>query len=365
MKDRERERAYDLRMAVVAVVIACVILFAAVDRIEDLGTVVANWFHDNFMLLLDYTGPDGRDYLVICLDWTQIKYLLLAALAAVCVSCVVIGYLSARRARRRQLQETVQELGEKIREYLSSDRETSDIFREEYGEIGAQIAELKTQAVLQEKRLREEERQKADLITYLAHDLKTPLTSVIGYLSLLGEATDMPAAQREKYTGIALNKAERLEHLVDEFFEITRYNLRQIRLSKERVDLSYLLVQMSDEFYPMLAQRGNTAELEVPEELTVWADPDKLARVFNNLLKNAATYSDPGTPIAIAACREEGRAVVTIRNQGPTIPREKLEAIFEKFYRGMRPGEPAPAGRDLGWPSPRRSFDSTEAPSRP
>ena len=347
MKDKERKRAYDLRMVVIVVVLMCAILFAVVDGM-DLSGAVSNWFYDNFMLTLDYSGPGGREYVIVRPDWTQIKYLLLAALAAVCVSWVIFCFLAARRARRRQLRETVQELGEKIREYLASDREASDIFREEYGEIGVQVAELKTKAVLQETRLREEERRKSDLITYLAHDLKTPLTSVIGYLSLLGEAADMPAVQREKYTGIALNKAERLEHLVDEFFEITRYNLQQIQLSKGRVDLSYLLVQMADEFYPLLSQRGNTAVLNLRDELAVWGDGDKLARVFNNLLKNAASYSDPDTQIVISAERQGDKAVVTIRNQGPTIPREKLEAIFEKFYRGDEARGTGTGGAGLG-----------------
>ena len=171
---------------------------------------------------------------------------------------------------------------------------------------------------------------------------------MIGYLSLLDEARDLPEAQREKYTAIALGKAERLEGLVNEFFEITRYNLRRITLHRERVDLSLLLTQLAEEFYPMLAQRGNTVRLDLPEELTVWADPDKLARVFNNLLKNAASYSDPDTEIVLSAEAQGGQAVVAIRNQGPTIPREKLEAVFEKFYRGDEARGTGSAGAGLG-----------------
>lgn len=347
MKAKEKEWSYYLRIAVIAVVIVCLVLFAVVDGM-DLMDTVSNWFYDNFMYLADYTGPDGINYLLVRPDWTRVKYLLLAALIAVCVSWVMIAFLVNRRAWRRQREKAVRELGEKIREYLASDRDASDLFREEYGAIGAQIAELKAKTVLQEQKLREEERDKSDLITYLAHDLKTPLTSVIGYLSLLDEARDLPEAQREKYTAIALGKAERLEGLVNEFFEITRYNLRRITLHRERVDLSLLLTQLAEEFYPMLAQRGNTARLDLPEELTVWADPDKLARVFNNLLKNAASYSDPDTEIVISAEVQGGQAVAAIRNQGPTIPREKLDAVFEKFYRGDEARGTGSAGAGLG-----------------
>ena len=177
------------------------------------------------------------------------------------------------------------------------------------------------------------ERRKNDLVVYLAHDIRTPLTSVIGYLSLLDEAPDMPEEQREKFTHIALDKACRLESLVNEFFEITRYNLQEIRLQKERIDLYYMLVQLLDEFYPTLSARGNTAVLRASETLSVWGDPVKLARVFNNLLKNAAAYSFPNSEIVISAGERDGRVLVSFENQGPVIPAEKLSMIFERFYR--------------------------------
>lgn len=177
------------------------------------------------------------------------------------------------------------------------------------------------------------EQRKNDLVAYLAHDLKTPLTSVIGYLSLLDEAPDMPESQKERFTHIALDKAYRLEGLVNEFFEITRFNLQEIKLQKEDIDLYYMLVQMMDEFYPILSAKGNTAALQADESLTAYGDSVKLARVFNNILKNAAAYSTPNTEILIRAKQEEGRVIVSIQNHGPTIPAEKLAAIFEKFYR--------------------------------
>lgn len=178
-----------------------------------------------------------------------------------------------------------------------------------------------------------EEQRKNDLVVYLAHDIRTPLTSVIGYLSLLDEAPDMPAEQRAKYTRITLEKANRLEKLINEFFEITRYNFQQGKLEKEPIDLYYMLVQMMDEFFPVLNERGNTAVLEAAETLTVNGDSAKLARVFNNILKNAAAYSDPGTPIVISAKKIGASVLISFQNQGPTIPADKLSVIFEKFFR--------------------------------
>lgn len=177
------------------------------------------------------------------------------------------------------------------------------------------------------------EQRKNDLVMYLAHDIRTPLTSVIGYLNLLEEAPDMPSEQKAKYIGITLEKAYRLEHMVDEFFEITKYNLRQISISKEPIDLYYMLVQLTDEFTPMLRQNGNTIELIAPEELTVFGDPDKLARVLNNVLKNAVSYSFADSPIRITAEKEGDCIHIVFTNQGPSLPAERLEDIFEKFYR--------------------------------
>ncbi len=177
------------------------------------------------------------------------------------------------------------------------------------------------------------EQRKNDLVMYLAHDIRTPLTSVIGYLNLLEAAPDMPTEQKAKYVHIALEKAYRLEKMVNEFFEITRYNLQQISIAKEPIDLYYLLVQLSDELSPVLAAHGNSVVLNADENLTAYGDGDKLARAFSNILKNAAAYSDPNTEIRISAAETGGQIAISFTNKGKTIPEEKLSALFEKFCR--------------------------------
>ena len=195
------------------------------------------------------------------------------------------------------------------------------------------LNQLKISVQNNERVAQEAEQRKNDLIAYLAHDLKTPLTSVIGYLSLLDEASDMPAEQRAKYVHIALDKAKRLEKLINEFFEITRYNLQNISLEKETIDLYYMLVQMTDEFYPVLSAHGNTIKLDANEDLTVYGDSAKLARVFNNILKNAISYSYPGTEITVSAKATDTSVQIAFCNHGKTIPSSKLNLIFEKFFR--------------------------------
>lgn len=178
----------------------------------------------------------------------------------------------------------------------------------------------------------EAEQRKNDLVVYLAHDLKTPLTSVIGYLSLLDENPEMPAEQKAKYVRITLDKAYRLENLINEFFEITRYNLQTVPLKKGKIDLYYMLMQMADEAYPQLSANGKQVAVYAAEDLSIYGDPDKLARVFNNILKNAIVYSSAGSTINITAERKNGSVLIRFENEG-TLPPEKLDSIFEKFYR--------------------------------
>lgn len=196
-----------------------------------------------------------------------------------------------------------------------------------------ELNQVKSTLEKRERDAREVEQRKNDLVVYLAHDIKTPLTSVIGYLSLMGEAPDMPPEQRAKYMDITLRKALRLEELINEFFDITRFNLQDIALEKEEINLHYMLLQLADEFYPLLSPHGRSVEVSCQEGLTVFADPDKLARVFYNILKNAAAYSYENSVIQIFAGKEAGAIVIRFENEGREIPRQKLDRVFEKFYR--------------------------------
>ena len=218
----------------------------------------------------------------------------------------------------------------------------------ELSAVEKKIIRIKLELEQKERASREAEQRKDDLVMYLAHDIRTPLTSVIGYLSLLEEAPDMPTEQRGKYTHTALDKAYRLEKMLNEFFEITRFNAQQTELQKENVDLSYMLLQLTDELTPVLEKNGNTVRVDTAENLTVYGDPDKLARVFNNVLKNAAAYSTPNSRILIQAEETENGVKIIFQNEGKTIPHEKLSSLFERFYRVDEARASATGGAGLG-----------------
>lgn len=192
------------------------------------------------------------------------------------------------------------------------------------------------------------EQRKNDLIMYLAHDLKTPLTSVIGYLTLLRDEPQIPQELRCRYTDIALGKAERLEELINEFFDITRFNLTTLTLDSERICLSRMLEQLASESAPILAERDLEWRLEIAPEIEVMGDADKLARAFDNLIRNAVSYSYAGTEILLFAQAEGDKAKVMIKNHGKTIAPDKLEHIFEQFYRADAARSSATGGAGLG-----------------
>lgn len=200
-------------------------------------------------------------------------------------------------------------------------------------EVESQMNQIKMSVLLNQQAVKEAEAKKNELVMYLAHDIRTPLTTIIGYLSLLNEVPDMTKEQKEKYIRIALDKSERLETLINELFEITRYHTNTVQVKKQPVDLYALLSQVIDDFYPALSGKGNTTQISMQDGLTVIGDPEKLARVFNNLLRNAASYCYANTEINIIACKKGSHAVVIFKNHGPTIPSEQLNKIFDKFNR--------------------------------
>ena len=315
-----------------AAYLGCQLLYMLFD--VALNGFFMNWFEGHFLTTSLMIDPYTKESVYVRdLDIGGLKIFLFWVMVFVACIWLVMLYLASRYKAGKQLKAAMTEIGNGVQKYMSRDMDVSDVFPGKYSEVSVQIAAIKNRMQRNEQALKDEAQRKNDLITYLAHDLKTPLTSVIGYLSLLDEAPDMPAEQKAKYVHITLEKALRLEKLINEFFEITRYNLQQMVLEKETIDLSYMLVQMTDEFYPLLAANENRIKLHVDEQLSVYGDSEKLARVFNNILKNAIAYSYPGTEIDVTAQEVHEQVVIAVRNHGKTIPAHKLETIFEKFFR--------------------------------
>ncbi|MGN0168644.1 MAG: sensor histidine kinase [Acetatifactor sp.] len=334
LKDKIKRTAITI-LILTGGLILCLWLYQLFDEL--LNGVVLTWLDSKFVQY-DWIEPDsqGKGYYRTSIRWWRVKEYLFRGFIFLVLFSALAGRLVMLMYAAKREKKVLADAGHLIGDYMKHDRDAAEVFPVEFAEISVQMAEIKANIQRHEQVLKEEAGRKNDLITYLAHDLKTPLTSIVGYLSLLEEAPDMPSEQKAKYVHITLDKALRLEKLINEFFEITRYNLQQIVLEKETVDLGFMLMQMTDEFYPILNAHGNTVKLELPKEadgLKIYADAEKLARVFNNILKNAVAYSYPDTEIMVR-CEESGEKVrIIFQNRGKTIPRQKLDSIFEKFFR--------------------------------
>ncbi len=298
------------------------------------STTIRNWFSENLMARREISTVDEMYKLsIIEPQWHTIKQIFLITLCIIVVLWTTSIFITAWLYAEKRVNQTISNANKMVHFYMIDNMAIPDIYKEENAELFAQMVEIKSTIQHHEQILKEESTRKNDLIVYLAHDLKTPLTSIIGYLSLLKEIPEMPIAQQSKYINITLDKALRLEKLINEFFDITRYNLSQISLEKESINLYYMLVQLTDEFYPIFQAHGNTISLQADENLILYGDSEKLARVFNNILKNAVAYSYSNTEIQIFASGNEKEIHIDFQNTGKTIPKHKLESIFDKFFR--------------------------------
>lgn len=267
------------------------------------------------------------------LYWYKLRDFLAVMFLLLSLSIVTVIWLVSRYWAKRERQRALELLSGEISAYMEQSSSDLSVFSSEFSAIGLQIGKLRERAMEKERLLEQETRQKDDLITYLAHDLKTPLASVIGYLCLLEESPSLPQTLREQYIGITLEKSYRLEQLINEFFDITRYNLNTIVVNPGKIHLRSMLLQMADEFYPILEPEGKSICVQAPSDLILIGDADKLARVFNNILKNAASYSYENTVIEINVEQQDASVVLSFTNQGDPIPVHQQSTIFEKFYR--------------------------------
>lgn len=196
---------------------------------------------------------------------------------------------------------------------------------------------------------REAERTKNELITNIAHDLRTPLTSIIGYLELLSGETKLDPEVQKKYIGIAYVKTKRLEKLIEDLFGFTKLNYGKISMHVAKVDVVKLLSQLLEEFYPSFVDKNLSYELQsnVPAQM-ISADGNLLARLFDNLINNAIKYGADGKRILVKVHGSEELVTIQVINYGYVIPEEELPLIFNKFYRVEQSRSTNTGGTGLG-----------------
>lgn len=262
-------------------------------------------------------------------------------------------------------------LSSSVRKLLNS-KDTHVDLPDDLSIVRSELVNIKAQSIEAERHAINAEKRKNELVAYLAHDIKTPLTSILGYLTLLNETATLPDEQRRHYAEIALNKAEHLEGLIDEFFEITRYNLQSIPIERETFNLELFCQQIADDFYPEAKHKQLSIEVKPLQpaeslqpdktnntkpvfangsynnEFQIFADPEKLARAVSNVMRNALAYAEPQSTITIELIPTPKGSVIAIRNKGKEISPTHLQSIFEKFFREDTSRNSKQGGAGLG-----------------
>lgn len=193
------------------------------------------------------------------------------------------------------------------------------------------------------------EKSKDELITNVSHDLRTPLTSIIGYLGLIEDKQYRSEEDILKYTHVAYEKAKQMKNLVEDLFEYTKVQQHGAPVNIMRVDLNQLLEQLTASFELEAQHRGIEISSQVtPNPLMIEADPEKLGRVFSNLVANAFKYGNGASYIKIVAHQEGQMVVVKVANDGTPIAKEALGHLFERFYRAEASRSRATGGTGLG-----------------
>ena len=308
---------------IIAVIISIIVYF-----------ILALFFESTLSILVERLNYDLYAWIVVNRD--VVVYVYIGIVLAIIIYRFISKYVDA-----------VYDIYKSLDLILKEDNETIKL-PSEVNEFSEKLNDIKYDYILNKKNAKEAEEKKNNLIMYMAHDLKTPLTSTIGYLTLLTDEKEIPRNLQEKYMKIALEKALRVEDLTNQFFDITRYNLNNIQINKKEINLGYLLEQLIDECYPMLEERNLKCELIVKEKIKYLGDGDKLARAFGNLLKNAINYSYENTTIKIELKKENENIFISFKNKGEKIPDYKLDKIFQKFYRGDSSRTSSTGGAGLG-----------------
>jgi len=220
---------------------------------------------------------------------------------------------------------------------------------DEFGVVAASINQMAEQLQQSLQEERSAVAAKNDLITGISHDLRTPLTSILGFLEYIEKDRYQDEIEMRYYVSIAYEKSLTLRKLIDDLFEYTRVSGGSLPLSLIPLNLNPFLMQLAEEFAPMLEEAGMTYKITGGQEpLWIMAAPGELVRAYENLFSNAIRYGAQGKVVEIALSLDEGEAVIRISNYGEAIPVQDLPHLFERFYRVDKSRSRDTGGTGLG-----------------
>lgn len=312
-------------------VVACMLMVFLVTNLSMIGQYAAERGMENSLVLLFYRPGTMIVllYVLLGIGVFSVSFLLLQSRS--------MRYISRISSAMREIAEG--DLN------ITLDVEGDDEFADMAENLNNMVEELRQ---LMDKE-RESERTKNELITNVAHDLRTPLTSIIGYLELLSGPVKLNEEMQKKYLDITYKKSKRLQKLIEDLFGFTKLNYGKISMKVSKVDIVKLLSQMLEEFYPNFMEKNLAYELQSNVTAKViTADGNLLARLFDNLINNAIKYGSEGKKIIVKVDATDTVVTVSVTNFGYVIPKEELPLLFEKFYRVEQSRSVNTGGTGLG-----------------
>lgn len=223
---------------------------------------------------------------------------------------------------------------------------------DELSEIALQLNTMTADIARLMDKERELERSKNELITNVAHDLRTPLTSIIGYLGLLNNNetyNKLDEDTKRKYIDVVYTKSKKLQQLIEDLFGFTKLNHGKIVMNIEKIDIVRLMQQLMDEFYPNFLEKGLAFELTSNKDnIDITADPKLLVRLFDNLINNAIKYGGDGKRVDVKIKDYDEYVKIYVTNYGMVIPEKDLPLLFDRFYRVENSRSNETGGTGLG-----------------
>lgn len=192
------------------------------------------------------------------------------------------------------------------------------------------------------------QKMKNEMISNISHDLRTPVTSIIGYVDLIERNLDMNKANCQQYVGVVKRKSFELKNQIDDLLEYSQINYREIQLHKEIVWIKQVVEQVMLDFIPKLEAVQMNFHIECSEDLQIEADISLLVRLMQNVISNSIFYGKSGKKIDVQIFQEDRNVKINIKNYGKRILQEDLPYIFEKFYRGEKSRSANTGGKGMG-----------------
>lgn len=221
--------------------------------------------------------------------------------------------------------------------------------KDELGIFAHTINDMTEQLQTKIEQEKQVEQMKNELITNVSHDLRTPLTSILGYLKLIKDKAYKNNEQLENYIQIAYGRTTKLNSLIEDLFEYTTLYNDQIELNMQSISMNELIEQLVEELVPIGEEKYVIFDKKMPDsELNVLANPEKLVRAFENLLVNAINYCEKPGIVKITMIKQDADVIVSICNRGNDIPEQELPRLFERFYRLDKSRTGSAGGTGLG-----------------